>query len=127
MKFDPENDLEAEFARQCVRYELPPFDREVEFAKEAFDRKYRLDFFWAKYRLAVELHGLIVVTAAGGAQIVRGGHSTVPGITRDMDKRNAAILLGIDVLTFTQSHVNSGDAIAMTQRALTVKGWRRAA
>jgi hypothetical protein len=119
--------LEEEFGRQCARFQLPAWEREYEFAKQAFGRRYRLDFFWPKYRLGVELHGLVVVPSAAGAQIVRGGHGTVPGMIRDMDKANAAILLGISVLVFCQRHVESGDAIAMTQRALTVKGWKRSA
>ncbi len=116
--------LETEYENLCWRYRLPKPVRELAFATEAFGRKWRFDFAWPEFMLAVELHGLIVIGVASGAQIVRGGHGTVPGITRDMDKRNAAILLGWSVLTFTQSHFTSDAAIAMTQRALTVKGWK---
>jgi len=121
------SDLEALYARQCEQYRLPAYEREYLFAAEAFDRRWRLDWYWPAYKLGVELHGLIVLRGAQGEGIVRGGHGTVAGITRDMDKANAAILLHISVLTFCQSHVNSGDAIAMTQRALTVRGWKRVA
>jgi hypothetical protein len=120
VKHDAKSRLEKEFASQIARYKLPEPVREFPFAREAFGRRYRLDFYWDAYKLGVELHGLIVLQ--GG--IVRGGHGTVPGMTRDMDKKNAAILLGIDVLTFTQSHVTSHAAIQMTMRALTVKGLR---
>lgn len=126
VKHDAKSELESEFDRQCTRYGLHPFERELRFAKLDFKRQWRFDFAWPDFRLAVELHGLIVIRGSAGEGIVRGGHGTVSGIIRDMDKANAAILLGWSVLTFSQSHViNSTAAIDMTQRALTVKGWRR--
>jgi hypothetical protein len=120
------SELEKEFARLCVRYKLPVPCREHAFALD-MNRRWRFDFAWPEVKLAVELHGLVVVRAASGAQIVRGCHGTVPGMIRDMDKRNAAILLGWNVLTFCQNHFSGDAAIAMTQRALVAKGWRRIA
>lgn len=125
MKHDAKSDLEKAFAAQVLQFQLPEPEREFFFAQEAFGRKWRLDFFWPRYALGVELHGLIVVSGPSGEGIVRGGHGTVGGMRRDMEKRNAAVLLQIDVLTFEQTMVANGSAIAMTQRALTVKGWRR--
>jgi very-short-patch-repair endonuclease len=55
-------------------------------------RKWRLDFAWPESNLAVEIHG---GTWSGGAH-VRGG-----GITRDAEKKRAAIALGWRVLEYT--------------------------
>jgi hypothetical protein len=114
-----ESDLEKEFSSQIKRYRLPDPIREFKFADEAFDRKWRIDFAWPQFMLGVELHGL----TQGGGMHRRGGHETIPGMTNDMNKMNAAILLNWAVLVFTQSHLRCSDAINMTQRALVVRGW----
>lgn len=113
-----ESKLEKEFATQVARYQLPAPEREFVFGNEAFGRKWRFDFYWRPYRLAVELHGLV----HNGV----GGHQTIPGMTRDADKRNAAILLDLHVLVFFQGHVahKTNGAIHMTMRALASRGWR---
>jgi hypothetical protein len=113
--------LEKDFASQIVRYRLPPAIREFEFADDAFGRKWRFDFYFEPYLLAVECHGL----KQGGPGNRRGGHETIPGMTNDADKSNAAALLHITVLTFFQSHIahKTNGAIHMTMRALTVRGW----
>jgi hypothetical protein len=123
LKHDAKSGLEAEYAFQLKAFRLPPPQREYVFAAE-LGRKWRLDFWWQEYKLGVELHGLIVMRGIRGEGIVRGGHGTVPGMIRDMDKNNAGIILGISVLTFTQSHVKSRAAIEMTMRALTIRGWQ---
>lgn len=115
--------LEEDFAGQLAQYRLPPAVRQLQFAKEV-GRKWAFDFAWPAFMVAVELNGIVAARIAG-RQIDIGGHGTVVGQTRDMDKHNAAVLLGWSVLTFTQSHVNSKskDAISVTQRALALKGW----
>ena len=109
-------ELEKSFESQITRYRLPLPKREDRFAV-ILGRQYRWDFSWREYMVAVELHGLV------NSGI--GGHQTIPGMTRDMDKQNAGILLGWSCLVFAQSHVKSEDAIAMTQRALASRGWRQ--
>lgn len=115
------SDLEREFERLCVAFRLPAFERQYLFAT-AVARRYRFDLCWPEYRLAIELHGLVVQKGR-----VRGAHGgIVGGITKDMDKANLAVMLGWSLLTFTQSHVYSSTAaIDMTQRVLTTKGWKR--
>jgi len=122
MTHERESELEKEFAKQCLKYKLPPFEREFLFA-DAVGRKWRADFAWPAYRLLLELHGLIVMRNAEGHSIVRGGHGTPQGMRNDVEKNNAAIMLGFSVLVFHQGHVTSGDAIAMTQRVLVSRGW----
>jgi len=124
MKWDAKSDIEKSFADQVLRYRLPHYEREYQFALDV-KRKWRLDFYFPEYRLAVELHGLIVVNGPMGNGIVRGGHATPKGMRNDMDKLNAMAILKITPLVFSQSHVDNGDAIAVTQRALVVKGWKR--
>lgn len=120
-KFNPDS-LEQEFARQCEQYRLPAPVRQLLFAMDT-GRRWRFDFAWPEQKLAVELHGLIVIRASTGEGIVRGGHGTVGGMVNDMDKNNAAILLGWSVLVFCQQHVHGDAAINMTMRALAVKGY----
>src|SRR5271155_3518314 len=87
-------------------------------------RKWRLDFAWPQFMIAVELNGLMVKYHEG-RRVVDTGHASINGIIDDYNKQNAAILLGWQVLNFAQAHVACTDAIDMTQRALTAKGWIR--
>ena len=54
-------------------------------------RKWRFDFCWPDYKLAVELHG---------GNFVHGGHNRGMHQTSDYDKGNEAVKLGWRVLTF---------------------------
>ena len=113
--------LEKAFALALQRFRLPPAVEQLKFALDV-ERKWAFDFAWPQFLVAVELNG-IVSGFCNGRTVDCGGHGTVVGRTRDMDKGNAAILLGWSVLVFSQSHVSSGDAIIVTQRVLVSKGW----
>lgn len=116
------SDLEILFANKIDRLRLPAPLREYRFAAGLFGRQWRFDFCWPQYMLAVELHGIVECQVRGRAVDV-GGHGTIVGKISDMNKYNAAILLGWKVLTFAQAHVNSTEAMDVTQRALIVCGW----
>jgi hypothetical protein len=121
--------LETDFAAQIERFKLPPPVPEFKIAL-CVGRQYRWDFAWPQYMLAVELHGLVVVRgyasgSVSASAIVRGGHGTVPGMIRDMDKQNTAVLLGWSQLVFAQNHVKSGAAIQVLQRVLAARGWNQ--
>ncbi len=49
--------LEAQFAECAHLWGLPEPEREYRFAQEALGRKWRFDFSWPEYRVAVELDG----------------------------------------------------------------------
>lgn len=73
----------------------------------ALPRRWRFDFAWPELRLAVEIEG---GTWTGGRH-VRGS-----GYERDLEKYNAAALLGYTVLRVTPAMVEDGRAIAAVER-----------
>ena len=100
------------------------FDRLVRFAgipapvvEFAFHptRAWRFDRAWPKDRLAVEIEGGIWMKGKTG----HGGAHTLPtNVLRDMEKYNAAVLLGWRVLRFADTHLNSPYAIESVKEAL---------
>ena len=83
------NSREALAAAQWVG-ELPSPRRELRFHAK---RKWRFDFAWPGYRVAVEMDGGIFT----GGRHSRGGPQYADGA----EKRNAATMLGWRVLTYT--------------------------
>ena len=75
-------------------------------------RRWRFDYFFPPpYNLAVEQEG--GVWRRGG-----GAHSRPAAILRDIDKYNAAAVLGITVIRVTTDMVSDGRALALVERAL---------
>ena len=75
--------------------ELPEPLREVRFHPA---RRWRFDFAWPAYRVAVEVDGGIF--SKGKKRL---NHASGPGIQADHEKRNAAAELGWRVLVFTST------------------------
>jgi very-short-patch-repair endonuclease len=78
---------------------LPSPTREYRFHPR---RRWRFDFAWPRYKVAVEVDGGIYS---------RGRHVRGSGFERDAEKRNAAVLAGWRVLHFTPRLVKSGAAV----------------
>ena len=78
---------------------LPEPAREYRFHPK---RRWRFDFAWPIYKVAVEVDGGI---------FCRGRHVRGKGFERDAEKRNAAVLAGWRVLHFTPQQVKSGQAV----------------
>lgn len=123
----------ADFGMQCVRFNLPKFEREWMFAKGVelpeypkkdypHGRKWRFDYAWPQYMLAVEIDGF-VVRMISGQLIVQGRHATIGGIYEDIEKNTSAVCLGWTVLRFGVKNVSTEYAIRNTMRALCLKGW----
>lgn len=110
------------FDFHCRAYRLPPFARQAMFAKKELGREWRFDFCWQQYMLAVEIEGLVVLKISGQL-VVRGRHASIQGMKDDMEKYNAATLLGWHLLRFEQGMVKSCVAIDTTIRVLTARGW----
>lgn len=72
-------------------------------------RKWRLDFAWPEYRLALEIHGGVY---SGGR------HTRGAGFTEDREKMNEAALLGWTVIEATAEQVRSGKLREWVERAL---------
>ena len=102
---------------------LPTPEREYRFAL-SMKREWRFDFAFVAYGIAVECEGL-VVRKTSGRTAVSGRHASITGMREDMVKYNSAIELGWSVLRFEKTHVVRGEAIAIIERVLVAKGWRR--
>lgn len=134
-------DPEELFALHCRMFGLPDPERQFRFARELTrrspttgkltPRQWRFDFAWPQYLIAVEIEGLVMVRITdpatvrklGTRYVVLGGHASPAGIRRDMQKYNAAALLGWYVLRFDQDDVASKRAVEMTLRVLAARGW----
>lgn len=98
------------------------FTTQHRFAK-AVKRQWRFDFAMEKFKLAVEIDG-VVVRFVNGARITTGRHADVAGMRADMFKGNTAVLWGWSVLHFLQTDVKPRHAIKATLRVLAQRGWR---
>ena len=89
-----------ELLEQHIKFSrLPKPAREFRFHRK---RKWRFDFAWPVFKVAVEVDGGIYC---------RGRHVCGAGFERDAEKRNAAVMAGWRVLHFTPRLVKSGAAV----------------
>jgi len=90
----------ALWKRRCFLPDAPAWVRDLPepiFNKTFHPvRKWRFDFQWPAYRVAVEVDGGIF--SKGKKRL---NHASGPGIQADHEKRNAALELGWRVLVFT--------------------------
>ena len=95
-------------------YGLPAPTTEFLFAPP---RRFRADYCWPDRSVIVEQEGGLF---AGGRRpgTAIGGHSSVQGIQRDMEKGNLAQLAGFIYLRFTPDQLRNGTAIPTIRRAL---------
>ena len=93
------SDLEELLGQHIQLSGLPSPAREYRFHHR---RRWRFDFAWPRYKVAVEVDGGIYN---------RGRHVRGSGFERDAEKRNAAVMAGWRVLHFTPRHVKSGSAV----------------
>ena len=91
------SELEYTLGKRIEQSWLPPPVREYRFDKI---RKWRFDFAWPDYMVAVEVDGGIYS---------RGRHVRGKGFKGDVEKRNAAVMAGWRVLHFTSEHVVESD------------------
>lgn len=94
---------EETLAEQVSAAKLPRPEREYRFHVE---RRWRFDFAWPRYMVALEVEGW-------------GRHQRYVGYAADCEKYSAAAELGWRVLRFTTEQVKSGAAIQTLQRVLT--------
>ena len=93
------SDLEALLEQHIRLTGLPAPAREYRLHPR---RRWRFDFAWPRYKVAVEVDGGIYS---------RGRHVRGSGFERDAEKRNAAVMAGWRVLHFTPRLVKSGAAV----------------
>lgn len=83
---------------------LPTAQREHRFHPQ---RKWRFDWAWPLVKVAVECEGGVWT---------QGRHTRGAGYIGDLEKYNAAALLGWTVLRFTPLQIKHGHALAALQR-----------
>jgi hypothetical protein len=107
-------DYVAKLAFQIRAAGLPAPVREYRFFPK---RMWRADFAFPNQMLLIEYEGgLFVRTQKNGQSI--GWHQSTQRMLGDMEKYNAAAMLGFRVLRYTASHVKSGQAVKEIEQAL---------
>jgi very-short-patch-repair endonuclease len=105
--------LEDRLALQILAHALPTAEREYRFDPV---RRWRFDFAWPDFRLAVEVDG---------GTWSAGRHSRGPGFEADAEKLNAATALGWRVFRYTGTHVRTGYAVSQISVELERAAWNR--
>lgn len=100
--------LEERFARDLRALKVLEPTREHQFAPP---RRWRFDFAWPAFMLAVEIEGGVWAN---------GRHTRGSGFIADISKYNAAALAGWKVLRFTEGAVLDGSAVELVARLLRV-------
>jgi len=98
------SDGERALAFQVRAVGLPEPEVEYRFAPP---RRWRFDLCWPEVRLAVEVEG---------GTWTFGRHVRGSGYERDLEKYNAAALLGYTVVRVTTTMVDDGRALAAVER-----------
>lgn len=101
--------LEDTLALHIRATNLPEPVREFRFKS---DRRWRFDFAWPLYLLAVECDGGVWK---------QGRHTRGAGWEADAEKLNTAALLGWAVFRFSAKSINSGDALRMIGLAINAR------
>ena len=109
----PEPRLRASEPEECLAWQLRAegltFDREYRFHES---RLWRLDFWFAGAKLAVEIDG-------GGW--VNGRHSRGDGIERDCEKSSHVAMAGYRLMRVTPGQVKRGEALKWIMIALGLR------
>jgi hypothetical protein len=97
----------------CRAHGFPLPETETRFHPS---RRWRADYLWRDARVILEVDGGMYRGVKGGGTAI-GGHSSVVGILRDMEKANAAQLCGYVFLRATPQQVTRGDVAALLRQA----------
>lgn len=94
------------------------------------DRRWRFDFFFPGYDMAVEVEGGVsshrkgkAISKAGNEYHIQSRHLTPKGFEEDALKYFYAQLYGYSVIRVTSGMVSSDAAIGMTLKMLLARGW----
>lgn len=102
---------EEQFNIHCSDYGLPAPERNFIFHPT---RKWRLDFAWPKYKVAVEVEG---------GSFIAGRHTRGAGFREDCVKYAQALILGWLVLRVLPEQINSLDAINWTRELINQRSY----
>lgn len=124
--------LEQTFAMQCKAAGLP----DMKWGKNELlfhpTRKWRFDFAWEEFKVAVEAeggtytHGQARADKATGKKVVqKSRHLTPTGYHEDCIKYAEAAILGWTVIRADAKMIKTGAALKLLERALEAKGFSR--
>lgn len=82
------------------------------------DRKWRFDFAYPQYMLAIEVEGITHYGKNADGTMKLGRHQTGKGIEADLEKYQAAMLLGWNVYRCSGRMIKSGEAIQTIETLL---------
>lgn len=99
-------------AFQCQAVGLEQPEREYRFHPE---RKWRADLAFPVARVIVEVEGGLFAGTKGAAI---GRHNSSVGFLKDMEKYNAAAILGWRVIRVTPRQVTRGEAVTIVEDAV---------
>lgn len=116
------SEAEEAFAAKVRMAGLDPPVREFAFHER---RRWRFDFAYPRYRIAVEIEGGIYPMKQADGTMRLGRHSSGAAFEKDAEKYNEAAIRGWLVLRFTAKMVADGRALAMLEQAITAVGVRR--
>jgi len=102
--------LQKCFALLCHEAGLPPpgFEFRIEALKP---RRWRYDIAWPDHYVLVEVEGGVWPSLQASGKKVRGRHVQPQGFLDDMEKYNAAQLVGYQVLRYTPTQILLMDTI----------------
>ena len=84
-------------------------------------RRWRFDFAWPEIKFAVEVEGVTRYGRNANGSMRLGRHQTAKGIEADLEKYEAAMLLGWDVYRCSQGMVKSGVALTTIEKLIEMK------
>lgn len=96
----------ALFTALLHKHRLPPPTPELRFHPK---RRWRFDFAWPAHRIALEVEGGVWTG---------GRHTSSSGFLKDMEKYNAAALLGWRVLRCEPKRLLTQDTVDLVREAL---------
>jgi hypothetical protein len=95
----------------CASWNLPPATPEYQFC----ERKWAFDFAW---RTAPDGRPLFVALEIDGGAWSGGRHTRGKGFINDLEKLNAAVVMGWRVIRSTPRQVKSGEIFPVLQELL---------
>lgn len=101
--------LELKAITRIRTAKLPEPESEFAFA---YPRRWRFDFAYPDFKIGIELEGGLWI---------QGRHTSPQGFIKDMDKYNAAALLGWRVLRY--SHENLDTMVLEVKQAINLPTW----
>jgi len=107
MAVSKKKNIEAILAFQLRAFKID-FKTQFRFHPE---RQWRFDFCFPTHMLAVEVQGLSAPRYSKKGKLQLGGHQSIDGIKKDLEKYDEAMRLGWKVYCCEQGMVESGRAL----------------